>query len=277
MSTDPVPSPWLEAHPYLAPVARLHALLEQAADAIPRRSIESAYRAPVATDDERDVPLLLRSRIPLDRAAAGDLLLALAERLAGAALPPELASAVPVLRDHLRADPAARPRILSWVLEGGDLELAAVEPGVVRLLGWTLLRRILAPALPVLALAPEDDRPPPPDCPTCGASPVLAQLVFQEGFGQRQLCCGPCGTRWAYARLGCPFCGNDDPETLEALEIEGEPRLRLDTCSACHGYLKTYVGQGEEALFLSDWASLHLDVLARERGLLRRGDSLYDL
>jgi len=61
------------------------------------------------------------------------------------------------------------------------------------------------------------------------------------------------------------------------LAIEGEGGLRIDYCEACLGYLKTYNGQGSEALLLADWTSLHLDILARDRGLKRLAASLYDL
>jgi FdhE protein len=77
--------------------------------------------------------------------------------------------------------------------------------------------------------------------------------------------------------VGCPFCETEAPEKLEVLEIEEEPLLRLDVCHACRGYVKTYVGDGGERVLLADWSSLHLDVLARDRGLERRGESLYDL
>jgi FdhE protein len=59
--------------------------------------------------------------------------------------------------------------------------------------------------------------------------------------------------------------------------MEGEPALRIDHCEACRGYLKTYVGEGSEDLFLADWTSLHLDLLALDRGLKRLGRSLYDM
>ena len=45
----------------------------------------------------------------------------------------------------------------------------------------------------------------------------------------------------------------------------------------CSGYLKTYDGEGSESVLLADWASLHLDVIARDRGLKRLAASLYDL
>jgi FdhE protein len=58
--------------------------------------------------------------------------------------------------------------------------------------------------------------------------------------------------------------------------VEGEAGLRIDYCEACGGYLKTYAGQGDETLLLSDWSSLHLDLIARDRGLKRLAASLYE-
>jgi FdhE protein len=58
--------------------------------------------------------------------------------------------------------------------------------------------------------------------------------------------------------------------------VEGESGLRIDHCASCGGYLKTYDGHGHERLLLSDWSSLHLDVLAADRGLKRLAASLYE-
>ena len=63
----------------------------------------------------------------------------------------------------------------------------------------------------------------------------------------RLLSCGCCGTRWQYKRTGCPFC-EADSQRLAAVAVEGEAGLRIDYCEACSGYLKTYDGQGDEAL-----------------------------
>ena len=57
----------------------------------------------------------------------------------------------------------------------------------------------------------------------------------------------------------------------------GEAGLRIDHCEACKGYLKTYDGQGNEELLLADWSSLHLDLLAHDRGLKRMAASMFDL
>jgi FdhE protein len=46
---------------------------------------------------------------------------------------------------------------------------------------------------------------------------------------------------------------------------------------SCRGYLKTYIGGGSEALLLADWTSLHLDLIAQDRGLKRLAASLYEV
>jgi FdhE protein len=59
--------------------------------------------------------------------------------------------------------------------------------------------------------------------------------------------------------------------------VEGEAGLRIDYCEACSGYVKTYDGEGSESVLLADWTSLHLDIIARDRGLMRCAGSLYQL
>jgi len=78
-------------------------------------------------------------------------------------------------------------------------------------------------------------------------------------------------------RIGCPFCEDEDHRRLAILRIGGEQGLRIDYCDSCNGYLKTYDGAGSEAALLSDWTSLHLDVIAQDRGLKRLAASLYEL
>ena len=67
-----------------------------------------------------------------------------------------------------------------------------------------------------------------------------------------------------------------DSQRLAAVAVEGEAGLRIDYCESCRGYLKTYDGQGDEALLLADWTSLHLDLVAPDRGLKRLAASLYE-
>jgi FdhE protein len=105
----------------------------------------------------------------------------------------------------------------------------------------------------------------------------MAQLRRTGKGRERYLSCGCCGTRWNYQRTGCPFCGNPDQDKLEILELEEEKDFRIDVCHSCNGYLKTYTREGDEDLLLADWSTLHLDVLARQQGLQRRSNSLYEL
>jgi FdhE protein len=145
----------------------------------------------------------------------------------------------------------------------------------LRFLGWTVLSRALRPVVESFTGWRDDERWLRRYCPICGAGPAMAQIAGTEAR-QRLLCCGRCNTRWRWRRTQCPFCENDS-QRLAGIRIEAEPALRIDHCTECRGYLKTYVGQGQESLLLADWTSLHLDLLAHERGLERKATSLYDL
>jgi FdhE protein len=105
----------------------------------------------------------------------------------------------------------------------------------------------------------------------------MGQLVRRDTGRLRLLSCGCCGTRWRYRRTGCPFCEPADDHRLSVLAVRGEDGLRIDSCDRCGGYLKTYDGEGGEDVLLADWTSLHLDVLARDRGLKRLAASLYEV
>jgi FdhE protein len=113
-------------------------------------------------------------------------------------------------------------------------------------------------------------------CPVCGGWPSLAEL---RGVELAQfLRCAACGSGWRSPRLFCPYCGTDDFRSLQTLTIEGEKRFRISVCERCKGYLK--VGNAfdpppAELLALDDVASLHLDVVAIERGYHRPGGTGY--
>jgi len=73
-------------------------------------------------------------------------------------------------------------------------------------------------------------------CPICGGEPDLAALG--RGSGQRRLLCSRCDSEWAFQRIGCPFCGNDDPRRL-AYYPSDDQIYRLSVCEQCRRYLKT--------------------------------------
>lgn len=235
---------WLERHPYLRPLARLDAEIGAALARVaplppPAMPDWDAYRS----DFLAGVPLLSSGAVDFDFEPANRSAHELIERL------------------------RARPL--------GGLDLAALEPGLLCWLGWICAARQLQPLLDEYAKRRDEERWLRNRCPTCGAPPSMAQLVGVDPGRMRFLVCGACTTRWRYSRTGCPFC-EVDTRRIAIVTIEGEGGLRLDHCESCRAYLKTYDGQGSEALLLADWTSLHLDVLAQDRGLVRRAASFFD-
>jgi len=76
-------------------------------------------------------------------------------------------------------------------------------------------------------------------CPVCGGTPAVA---YMEGEGgKRFLICHRCETRWHFARVMCPFCGNGEHDNLGFFTVEGgQDNLRVDFCDKCKGYIKTW-------------------------------------
>ena len=111
-------------------------------------------------------------------------------------------------------------------------------------------------------------------CPVCGSLPVLAQLKQANDGHQRHLICGSCHSSWTYKRIGCTYCGNEELNRLRLYETDSEPAMRIDVCEDCHTYIKTYIKEGQEAIYLADWTTLHLDLLAEKEGFSKKGSSL---
>jgi len=258
---------WLAAHPYLESVGRFCREVEAAAEGITARASVPDWEDYEA-DFSSGVPLLksLGAEVDLDAAgrAVADLVRSVAPRAPGGDA---------ALAD-LPADGAAASRIVDWLL--GEDTLAPAAPGLLRYLGWTAVAAYLSPVVGPYAAWRDEEKWLRAHCPTCGSLPAMAQLVGADPGRMRFLVCGCCGTRWQYSRTGCPFC-ESDAHRLASLAVEGEAGLRIDSCELCKGYLKTYDGGGDEAVLLADWTSLHLDVLALDRGLKRLAASLYDL
>jgi FdhE protein len=106
-------------------------------------------------------------------------------------------------------------------------------------------------------------------CPICGSLPYLSLL--KEEVGKRSLLCSFCGYQWRIERLVCPFCGNKEQESLQYFHAEGEEAHRIDLCDKCHQYIKTIDLRKIEAIdpILEDLATLHLDILASQKGYKR--------
>jgi FdhE protein len=105
-------------------------------------------------------------------------------------------------------------------------------------------------------------------CPYCGSSPRFGEF---RGLEQtRWLRCLLCAAAWEFPRLRCPFCGTTDHRRLGYLHVEGEEnRLRAATCDDCRHHLKmqsTLTALTPPHLLVADLATLHLDLIAADRG-----------
>jgi FdhE protein len=269
MTTDP----WLEAHAYLRPLADLAAEVDRAVAGIdvPDARIPDweDYRA----DFLAGVPLLTSTDAAIDLEPGGRVAVALLERLASGASSGRVAAEIRALATELQHEPQLSRRITDFLL--GDETVTLPSPGLLRYLGWTAMARFLRPVVYDFDGWRDEQRWLRRYCPTCGSLPAMAQLVGVDPGRIRRLSCGCCGTRWQFKRTGCPFCETDS-QRLASVAIEGEPNLRIDHCESCGGYVKTYNGQGDETQMLSDWSSLHLDLIAHDRGLKRLAASLYE-
>jgi formate dehydrogenase maturation protein FdhE len=103
-------------------------------------------------------------------------------------------------------------------------------------------------------------------CPICGGSPDLAFLKGE--YGARWLLCSRCDTEWLFQRLGCPYCGNQDQNTLTFFTDDKE-LYRLYVCQRCKCYLKAIDLRKTEAevpLPLERLNTIDLDTQAVRKG-----------
>ncbi len=103
-------------------------------------------------------------------------------------------------------------------------------------------------------------------CPVCGSAPGLALLAHE---GRRVLCCSFCRHQWRAPRVFCALCENTRAGELHYLFAEDENDLRVDVCDRCRQYLKSVDTRDlVRPVFppLEQIASLHLDVIATEKG-----------
>lgn len=104
-------------------------------------------------------------------------------------------------------------------------------------------------------------------CPICGREPKIGEIRDDEGG--RYLFCNQCGYEWHYRRIKCPFCGNEEQQTLAYFTIEEDSRYRVDVCNECKRYIKIVDFRqtpGKTDMDVEDIATLHLDMLANDEG-----------
>lgn len=109
-------------------------------------------------------------------------------------------------------------------------------------------------------------------CPICGTIPDLAVL---KDDGQRFLHCSLCGYYWLFPRLVCPFCQTDVQDELGYFEADAMPKVRINFCRVCKGYIKTFDLRESAEEFqpeLEQILSLQLDLQAEQEGFRPGGN-----
>lgn len=266
---------WLTLHPYLQLVADFQVQVETALSVVPITYPATPHWDDYLNDFRDGVPLLHSAGAALNLEPVQEVIKCLMEELASKPLRPHIAKEISALAAELRNEKDAPRRVVRWLINEGDS--TSTYPGLLRYLGWAALRRFLCVTVNVFGEWRDEERWLRRYCPTCGSLPAMAQLVGFDAGRTRLLSCGGCCTRWRFRRTGCPFCETSDEHRLSVVAIEGESGLRIDYCGSCGGYLKTYDGGEGELFLLEDWTSLHLDIIARDRGMKRLATSLYEL
>jgi FdhE protein len=111
-------------------------------------------------------------------------------------------------------------------------------------------------------------------CPVCGSLPAIQRLVRDDG--RRMLRCSLCSTEWYFKRVMCPFCENEDHNTLRYFFVDesspiDKPAFRVDVCDKCKSYIKTLderkLPESEKPdLYVENLSTLYLDMLAQRDG-----------
>jgi len=107
-------------------------------------------------------------------------------------------------------------------------------------------------------------------CPVCGGAPYMERFTKKDD-GKRILTCQFCGTEWVHRRIMCPFCENDDHNSLRYFFVEKDSPYRVDVCDRCKKYIKGIderkMSEGKAAdLSIENISTLYLDVLAQKDG-----------
>ncbi len=105
-------------------------------------------------------------------------------------------------------------------------------------------------------------------CPCCGGPARMGRYEREEGH--RLLWCDLCNVQWAFPRVTCPFCLNDDQKKLGYLTFENVANYRVDVCEVCHGYLRAInerdLPEGDRVDFIiEDVGTYHLGIAAEKQ------------
>jgi FdhE protein len=220
---------------------------------------------------EEGVPLVQKEAFPVDLEAAISLFRTLCR--VGKTANPHMAGQVEKIAKAFRDNKRDLKELLTGGGKGEAVEQIAADRGLDKQVLSFLVQNSIRPSIEAGReqlrgeLDPETWRK--SRCPVCGSLPSL-NLLLGEG-GKRYSRCSYCGYQWRIDRLFCAVCGNKEQESLNYFYGEGEEACRIDLCDKCHHYIKTidYRNLEPSDVCLEDLATLHLDVLAVQKGYQR--------
>jgi len=226
----------------------------------------------VAIKKQEHFPLIATSDFRLDHQAAGDLLQHVCQVTSESNS--DMAQSARGLLNAVQAEKFEVRPLFKALLEGDDTAFntmaaeIAVDKGALAFLAYSAIKPSLSLFAEQLAtFLPDDDSWVKGYCPICGSYPGMALLGAD---GERWLCCGFCWHKWSVNRIFCPFCENKDSQTLHYFFSEAEKGYRVDVCDKCRKYVKTVDTRAvEHPIYppLEQVSTLHLDMMAREKGL----------
>ncbi|MGA3295560.1 MAG: formate dehydrogenase accessory protein FdhE [Candidatus Acidiferrales bacterium] len=167
---------------------------------------------------------------------------------------------------RLRAANATRwQEILADFWQDSTDSPSHLEPAET-LLSWTFLQ----PYAEYLADHTQHDpiHATPSRCPLCSSKPQVGALRPEGDGAKRSLICALCANEWAYRRIVCPACGEEDVHKLAVYTAQDFGHVRVEACDTCRAYIKTVdlTKNGHALPVVDELATIPLNLWAVEHG-----------
>ncbi|HHX87622.1 MAG TPA: formate dehydrogenase accessory protein FdhE, partial [Firmicutes bacterium] len=230
---------WVKEHPYLNQIAQLQKII---AAVIKAYMVQEHQLAGIDTNREQ-IEQEIKKGIPVLRATeidgtiiknAANLLIDIVDMLAASNLPERIVQYSQQVRVIFSENADLAGRIIAEVIESNrvcanHIGLPEIGKGFIVFLAWSALASTLGPLKKQVSQLLTGQQWRKGYCPVCGQLPAMGQLVRTKKGRERVLVCGCCQMKWPYRRIGCPYCGNNEQDTLKIIGMVEEPDLRIDT------------------------------------------------
>ncbi|MGI9478278.1 MAG: formate dehydrogenase accessory protein FdhE [Hyphomicrobiaceae bacterium] len=260
--------------PAYGPLLDFYLAVRQAQNASRPEVCISNDRAAMKTDEDAGLPdqiLMGRNGFPIDIEASHRLFMDLCR--VGKAANEYFSAQVRQIEECLSSDTLDLATLLARGCEGQAIKHAAdevcLDEGILSFLVTNSVRPSIELARDELTFDFKAEIWKQVHCPVCGSLPTISLLQGEPV--KRFSLCSQCAFQWPVDRLSCSVCGDSDNEARSYFHDEGEERHRIDVCDRCNHYIKTIDLSDVETAdpCLEDLATLHLDVIAVEKGYSR--------